>query len=96
MSSQIGQPCTNCTRADGEHDIQEGDFILSNAPLGTRYHFQCTVAKRKDFTKAVFSHQDERHARYVKKEQNESVEKRSKTEATVSLADLAFDSDDDL
>ena len=56
--------------------------------MGTRYHFQCAVAKRKDFTRAVFSHQDERHARYVQKEQNESAEKRSKTEATVSLADL--------
>ena len=48
------------------------------------------------FHEGRLSHQDERHARYVQKEQNESAEKRSKTEATVSLADLAFDSDDDL
>ena len=96
MFSQVGQPCTDCTRADVEHDIQEGDVILSTAPLWTRYHFLCAVAKRKDFTMAVFSHQDERHARYVQREQNEPAEKRSKTEATVSLADLAFDSDNDL
>ncbi|CAN0242890.1 unnamed protein product, partial [Ectocarpus sp. 4 AP-2014] len=86
-----------CTAPDGPF-INEGDLLLGTAPLGQIIHYNCAVAKRKDLLKAIFAEQDERLAKYKKKEgtQTKQAEKRSRVEATVSFAELAPDSDDDL
>ncbi|CAN0030231.1 unnamed protein product, partial [Ectocarpus sp. 8 AP-2014] len=95
-----GEGCTSpvCTAADGPA-IKDGDFLLGTAPLGQITHYTCARAKRKDLIRAIFKEQDERLAKYHKKQhgtQTKQAEKRSRVEATVSFAALAPDSDDDL
>ncbi|CAN0005466.1 unnamed protein product [Ectocarpus sp. 8 AP-2014] len=70
-------------------------------PRSGRYSttYTCARAKRKDLIRAISKEQDEGLAKFQKKQQGTQTklaEKRSRVEATVSLAALAPDSDDDL
>ncbi|CAM9492522.1 unnamed protein product, partial [Ectocarpus fasciculatus] len=96
----VGKDCTSpvCTAPDGPV-IKDGDFLLGTAPLGQVVHYTCARAKRKDLIRAIYKEQDERLAKFQKKQQGtrtKQAEKRSRVEATVSFAALAQDSDDDL
>ncbi|CAN0438317.1 unnamed protein product, partial [Ectocarpus fasciculatus] len=96
----VGKDCTSpvCTTPDGPV-IKDGDFLLGAAPLGQVVHYTCARAKRKDLIRAIYKEQDERLAKFQKKQQGtrtKQAEKRSRVEATVSFAALAQGSDDDL
>ncbi|CBN74476.1 expressed unknown protein [Ectocarpus siliculosus] len=100
LSRDVGKDCISpvCTAPDGPV-FQEGDFLLGTAPLGQVVHYTCARANRKDLIRAIYKEQDERRAKYQKKQQgtqSKQAEKRSRVEATVSFAALAPDSDDEL
>ena len=80
-----------CTVPDGPF-INEGDLLLGTAPLGQILHYDCAVAKRKDLLKAIFAEQEEERGH----PDQAGREALYRVEATVSFAELAPDSDDDL
>ena len=91
---QIGHPCSSCVRETDRRNIVEGDFILSTASFGTRFHFKFAGTKRKEFERAVFDVQDKRHQKLLLEEKQTSG-KKIKTEFKVSFAELELDSDEE-
>ncbi|CAN0363166.1 unnamed protein product, partial [Ectocarpus sp. 6 AP-2014] len=95
LSRDVGKDCISpmCTAPDGPV-FQKGDFLLGTAPLGQVVHYTCARAKRKDLFRAIYKEQDERLAKYQKKQQgtqSKQAEKHSRVEATVSFAALESD-----